>query len=290
MKKCIICGKKDFKAIWYGKLRNSSKGFTTKKEKIYQCLQCDLGFLKNRRKKLEDSSVTRNLFNKNNSYKEFVKFHSPREKAKLKFIEKYISFKNKKILESNCGTAILLNKLNRISKQTVGLDSPFYKKIVEKNGHKFYSNIDEIIKDKIKFDVILSLSEIEHKFNPVSFIKKIKRVLSKKGVIIFRIPNFNNIYMYTLGYNFFKYDYRISHNFYFGEKNLDMLFKKLNLEIVKKVGFNEYSFNHLLNYINVKKRVPAKGLKKYFNIKTEMFVKKNIENSLAATSLIYILK
>ena len=69
-----------------------------------------------------------------------------------------------------------------------------------------------------------------------------------------------------------------------------MLFKKLNLKIVKKVGFNEYSFNHLLNYINVRKRVPAKGLKKYFNIKTEMFVKRNIENSLAATSLIYILK
>ena len=40
-----------------------------------------------------------------------------------------------------------------------------------------------------------------------------------------------------------------------------MLFKKLNLKIIKKVGFNEYSFNHLLNYINVKKRVPAKGLK-----------------------------
>ena len=70
-----------------------------------------------------------------------------------------------------------------------------------------------------------------------------------------------------------------------------MLFKKLNLKIVKKVGFNEYSFNHLLNYINVRKRVPAKGLKKYFNIKTgTMFVKRNIENSLAATSLIYILK
>lgn len=290
MKKCIICGKKDFKAIWYGKLRNSSKGFTSRKEKIYQCLHCDLAFLKNRRKKLEDSSITRNLFNKNNSYKEFVKFHSPREKAKLKFIEKYISFKNKKILESNCGTGILLNNLNRISKQTVGLDSPFYKKIVEKNGHKFYSSIDEIIKGKIKFDVIFSLSEIEHKFDPVSFINKIKRVLSKKGVVIFRIPNFNNIYMYMLGHNFFKYDYRVSHNFYFGEKNLDMLFKKLDLKVVKKVGFNEYSLNHLLNYINVRKRVPAKGLKKYFNINTEMFVKRNIENSLAATSLIYILK
>ena len=138
--------------------------------------------------------------------------------------------KIKKILESNCGTAILLNNLNKISKQTVGLDSPFYKKIVEKNGHKFYSNINEIIRSKTKFDIILSLSEIEHKFDPVSFIKKMKKVLSKKGVIIFRIPNFNNIYMYTLGYNFFKYDYRISHNFYFGEKILICFLKSLILK------------------------------------------------------------
>ena len=33
MKKCIICGKKGFKEIWYGKLRNSSKVLQLKKKK-----------------------------------------------------------------------------------------------------------------------------------------------------------------------------------------------------------------------------------------------------------------
>ncbi len=290
MKKCIICGNNKFKLIWHGKLRNSSNGFTKKREKIYQCPICDLAFLKDRRKKLEDSSVTRNIFNKSNSYREFVKFHSPREQAKLESIEKHISFKNKNILESNCGTGILLNKLKRVARSTTGLDSPFYKKIIEKYGHKYFSSIDEIIKSKVKFDIAFSLSEIEHKYDPANFIKKMKKILSKNGVIILRIPNFNNIYMYMLGNSFLKYDYRISHNFYFGEKNLDLFFKKLNFKIVKKFGLNEYTLNHLLNYINVKKRVPVKGLKKYFEKKTEKFVKQNIENSLASTSLIYILR
>ena len=77
----------------------------------------------------------------------------------------------------------------------------------------------------MKFDIIFSLSEIEHKFDPISFLRKLKKVLAANGIIIIRIPNFNNVYMKLLGKSFFKYDYRISHNFYFSEKNLDLLFK-----------------------------------------------------------------
>ena len=51
---------------------------------------------------------------------------------------------------------------------------------------------------KRKFDIIFCLSEIEH--NIIQKIcRKIKKILSKNGLIIFRIPNFNNIYMYCLG-------------------------------------------------------------------------------------------
>ena len=92
-----------------------------------------------------------------------------------------------------------------------------------------------------------------------------------------------------MGYNFFKYDYRISHNYYFSEKNLDILFNKLGFKVIKKVGLNEYSFDHLLNYIFFKKRVKTKGLKKYFDKKDNLFVKKNVENSLTSTSLLYII-
>ena len=96
--------------------------------------------------------------------------------------------------------------------------------------------------------------------------------------------------MYTLDKNFFKYDYRISHNFYFSEKNLDILFRKSGFKIINKIGYNEYSFNHLLNYIYSKKRVPTKSLKKYLLKKNEAYVKKNIEKSFSSTSLIYIVR
>ena len=64
--------------------------------------------------KLENSSIARNLYNNDNSIKEFIKFHKPREIKKIKFIEKFFNFENKKVLESNCGSGILINYLRKM--------------------------------------------------------------------------------------------------------------------------------------------------------------------------------
>ena len=106
---CLICKGKKFNLIWDDKIRSGKKKFTKKNEKIYQCQKCDLVFLKKKRKILEDSGLTRKLYNKNNSINEFFNFHSPRELKKLEFIEEYIDFKDKEILESNCGAGIIIN-------------------------------------------------------------------------------------------------------------------------------------------------------------------------------------
>jgi len=287
--KCIVCKKKKFNVIWNNKIRSSANNFTKKNEKVLQCLNCQLVFLKNKRKKFENSAISRNIYNKNNSIKEFKKFHTPREMKKLNFIKKKVNLKNKKILESNCGAGILINNLKRNAKLTAGLDSDFYKDFVEKNGHLFISSIDEIIKKKNSFDIILSFSELEHKYDPVYFLKKLKLILNKKGKIILRIPNFYNIYMYLLDYHFFKYDFRTSHNYYFSKKNLEIMFNKIGFNIIYSSGMNEYSFNHLLNYIKLKERVKNRKIIKFLSNKDDNYAVKNLEKNWSSTSLIYIL-
>ena len=111
--KCIICGKKKFEIIWNNKLRSSANKFTKAKKKILQCIYCDVAFLEKRTKILENSAITRKIFNKNNSIHEFVKFHSPREFKKFHFIKKYLDFGNKSILESNCGAGLIINALKK---------------------------------------------------------------------------------------------------------------------------------------------------------------------------------
>ena len=116
-----------------------------------------------------------------------------------------------------------------------------------------------------------------------------KKVLSRSGRIILRIPNYKNIYGMILGNYFYKFDFRTSHNYYFSDKNLAFMMKRVGLEIEKKIGLQEYDFNHLLEYINLKKRVTG-PFRQIINKKNINIVKKNIENSLTSTSLVYILK
>ena len=288
-KNCIVCGGKKKEIIWNDKIRAGTNTFTKKKEIIYKCAKCELVFLKNKRKFLENSSMARAIYNKDSSIKEFLSFHKPREIQKLKFIKKHLKFKNKKILESNCGAGVLLSALKREAKSTTGLDSIDYKNFIVKSGHLYYESLPKMIKKKKMFDLIFCLSELEHKIDPIKFLKSLSKILAKSGRLVLRIPNFNNIYRYTLGYSFYKFDYRTSHNYYFSRKNLDILFKNLNFSAEKILGYHEYDLNHLTACIKLKRRV-GKKYDRVFSEKESDFFVKNIENALSSTSLVYILK
>lgn len=287
--RCICCGLHNHKVIWNDKIRVGKNIFSRNRKKVIACSCCGLVSLEKKIRILENSSIARNLYNNNNSIKEFIKFHYPREIKKIKFIEKYVNLKNKKVLESNCGSGILINYLKKKSSHTSGLDNRLYGNFIKKNGHFFYSSINEILAKKVKFDAILSLSELEHKINPILFLKNLKKLLSGNGKLILRVPNYNNIYKFLLGYDFLKYDFRNSHNYYFSEKNLDIIFSKLNFKIIEKVGMNEYSFNHLLTYVRNKKRVNNKGVLNFFEKKKDQNLVTNIEKNMISTSLLYIL-
>ncbi|MGL3827319.1 methyltransferase domain-containing protein [Candidatus Pelagibacter communis] len=284
---CYLCKKKNTFLIWNDKLRSGKNTWTKNKNKIYQCDNCDLVFLEKRRKSLQDNKIFRKLFDGSNSISKYNSFNKPREKLKLDKIKKYLSFKNKKILESNCGAATNLDNLKKNSKITAGFDSEIYREHVNKK-HLFYSSYRELKKDKIKFDIILSLGEIEHKYDVLSFVKLLKSKLENKGFLIFRIPNFNNIYKFLLDKDFLKYDYRLSHNFYFTEKSADFLFKKLKLKIFLKTGLQEYDFNHLIKYFKTRKRV--KSYDKIFGERLINMTNDNLEKYKVSTSLLYILQ
>lgn len=288
--KCLICSSKNHKVIWNDKIRESAKKFTKNKFKILQCEYCDLVSLKKKYKYLENSALVRSLFNKSNSYKDFINFHKPREEKKLNSIIKVINFKSKNVLESNCGTGIILEKIKKKANITAGLDDKFYKKFFDKSDHIFFEDVLDIIKSKKKFDLILSLSEIEHKFEPIKFLESLKKILAKNGSIVIRVPNFDNIYAHLLGKYFYRYDFRKSHNYYFSHRNFQLLLKKLNLKIVKYFGYNEYPPNHLLKFVKTRKRVYGANSLNFFNTNEEKIINKNIEKSLKSTSLIYIVK
>ena len=260
-------------------LRDQSKYFeiesTYNNKKIYKNL------------KYQDLNTIEALKNKIN-INLYSKFHRNNEKFKYKLIKKNIEIKNKNILQSKCGLGMLLDNFKE-SKTTAGLDIPFYKDKIKKK-HIFFKNYDQIIKKKIKFDLVTVLGEFEHKSNPILFFRKVKSILKKGGKVILRVPNLDNIYNFILGDHFLKYDLRISHNFYYNKKSLEILFKKVGLDIIKIFGYQEYDLNHLLTYLIKKRRVNKTEVKNIMNKSALVESRKNIEKNLVSTSFILILK
>ena len=79
MKKCLVCSGTKFQIVWNDRIRISRNNFSRKKEIILKCKNCELVFLKKRRRDLENSYKTRKIFNKDASIKEFLSFHTKLE-------------------------------------------------------------------------------------------------------------------------------------------------------------------------------------------------------------------
>ena len=204
---CPICKSTKLILIRNKRIRCGKNIWTKNNYKILQCLNCYLVFLEKRSKELIDNKIFRKKFDGSNTVYRYQQFNKSREKNKLNRIRKFINFKNKTVLESNCGAATNLDLLKNECRLTAGLDSKIYKNHVEKK-HFFFSSINELKKSQMKFDIILSLSELEHQFDLLSFLETLKSKLKRNGIIVFRIPNYNNIYRYILGEKFLKYDFR----------------------------------------------------------------------------------
>lgn len=289
-KTCKICSSRKHSLVWNDKIRVGEKKFSKKNFKILKCEICNLVSLEKPYLKFENDNQTfRKIFDGENTIEKFLNFHKPRELKKFKKFKKYISFKNKIVLESNCGFGVLLEILKKSSKGTIGIDHKIYKKSLMHRGHLHFNCIDDAIKKGVKVDLMFSLSELEHKVDPNIFLDKVKNIVKKKGQIVFRVPNFENIYKFFIGKNFMKYDFRLSHNYYFSEKNLDLIFKKKKFKIIKKIALNEYSLNHLLTFFKKRRRVKSNEIINFFNAKDSSMFLKNIEKNLLSTSLIYIL-
>ena len=98
--------------------------------------------------------------------------------------------KNLKILDIGCGGGLLSEPMSRLGANVVGIDAS--KKNIEvakfhakKNKLKIDYKVasPEMLKTKVKFDVILNMEIVEHVENINSFINQSSKFLKKNGVM-----------------------------------------------------------------------------------------------------------
>jgi SAM-dependent methyltransferase len=101
----------------------------------------------------------------------------------------------------------------------------------ERSGHDFFCGRIEDVPTDQKFDLILMLNLIEHVADPVSVLQKSKGLLSPKGRIYVKTPNFRALDA-TIFRNMNWGGYHCPRHFVLFSKNsFDMLAQKAGLEI-----------------------------------------------------------
>lgn len=235
MERCPIC---------HGCFFNKIK--IVKNTQIFECLNCELGFIR-----WPPIKIAKNIYN--------FKSYKKRERYFRNIFDplavKIRSLKSKgTILDIGTGfglySAILLDKgqykLDCIEPNIY----PYYLK--NKISH-LYTSTFENYRSKNKYDVILLMDVLEHFVNPVKNLEKINKLLAKDGILIIQTPNYKSL-MARLCYDWAWWMVE-DHKFFFSPKSIKGILENTGFKIKELVTYEstqDFKSNLDGNFTNIK--------------------------------------
>ena len=225
---------------------------------------------------LKNNPNPKKMFNKNypfftSSSKNMI-FHFKKFSRWIK--NNFAKKKKYKILEigSNDGTFLI----NFKDSYHIGIEpSESVHKVALKNNinskNKFFNrkSINEFVKKKILFDVIVGSNVICHIPNQKQLISNVKKILQKEGVFIFEEPYLGSMYE-KISYDQI-YD---EHIFMFSASSISKIYKKFGMQLVDVIPQKTHGGSMRYVIKNKKNIKISKRLKKILDYER----KKNIDN------------
>jgi 2-polyprenyl-3-methyl-5-hydroxy-6-metoxy-1,4-benzoquinol methylase len=193
---------------------------------------------------------------------ESANHHTPKIENALSKILNNPIYKSLNHLDVGCGNGALTVKFYKHFNKTLGIDLSedgikFAKKFENEKIKFEHESIENLIKNKNKFDFITAIEVIEHQYDPLDFVQKLEQITEKEGYILISTPfhgYFKNLLISLLNLNDSHYTalWKHGHIKFFSVKT----FKKLissscrNLEI-KKIGYSGrfYPFSHSMIFL-----------------------------------------
>lgn len=239
--------------------------------------------------------------NRKKNLKEFIYFLRRYISVKLsrpKFINRLIKraylnevlstmelFHDCKILDVGCGTGGVLQTIKNHGGDAYGIEASQgrYNLCSKLFGSLKIKNINvENLEFKTfnkKFDLIISSHVLEHCFDPIIFIKRIKYLLNDNGFIIISVPNFFTDFILNTSF------YAL-HMHFFTQESLTYLFESNGLKVSKLIVGEELVIVAQIlmnkdNLLNYKSQIASKKMDhnfayNLFQIKSKKDLNKNI--------------
>lgn len=269
-KKCIICGSEDKEKLPFDEHYYKDKFYP-----LVKCLNCGLFY----RSLQPDKKIIQKLYEDpfyfdseyrggvENSYVENEKTYLKEAKRFIKKIKKYK--RSGKLLEIGCAGGYFLKAARKAGYDVMGVE-------ISKEMCDFANNrlrlkvlngfFEDIDFGSEKFDIIYGAHVLEHMFNPLDSLKKIKKMLKPDGILVIEVPatfNYSMIGVLLGGFKVFKnalkgkikFDKKFFwyipqkfetkksppyHLFEFTPKTIRNLFRKAELNIIESKSFDAY--------------------------------------------------
>ncbi len=182
MDNCILCGSK-----YYEKL------YKVKDRQLVKCKKCSLVVTEG------DFSFQYRKYHGDEAYKVFGGLFKNIYQKRVNMI---LSFKKKpgKILDIGASTGTMLQIFKDNGWEVWGVEPSKSAELAKAKGIKiFQTTFEKANLPKNYFDVVILNHTLEHMDNPVSILKKVKRLLKKGAIVFIDVPNIGSLSARILG-------------------------------------------------------------------------------------------
>ncbi len=96
-------------------------------------------------------------------------------------------------------------------------------------------SIDSIPADR-KFDCIVALQVVEHVYNPLEFVTRLRRHLTKSGVMVLAVPDMGGMWRHVLGRRWPSFKYP-EHVVFYDQRSLSNLMRDAGLHAPRRISY-----------------------------------------------------
>ncbi len=251
IKKCPVCfsERKESYLVQYG-------------IKIVCCQNCNLTFSEEQPENFNDVYSNDDYLIKSiNAYDKTRNYRIKRFAVeRIGILKKYK--KGGSLLDFGCGTGWFLEEAKKYYKVNGVEYSDSLRKWLKTKLN--ISSFKDISKIKNKYDIITAFDVIEHVSSPLIFLRNLRKILKKDGVILIYTPNID-----SLGFSYLKEKNNLlcppHHLFYFNKNSFEYLCKKVDMKIVE-TQYRGLDIGDIYAFMNRKK-----------NFRSADFLYKNFE-------------
>lgn len=253
---CKICGSKESKIIYHGRIRDGRFGNETKEDvDIYRCLSCGAMYHKSVKEDEADfygsDQYRESMGEKPDDYEQL---HDKEVLEKLNYTGTDI-FRNKVVADIGCAGGSFLDFVKGAAAQCVGIEpTKGYHEILAKKGIRAYAYAGDALEDyKEAVDVIVSFDVIEHVEDPLGFMKDCFDLCKKGGKIIIGTPTEQPIMRMALGEEYDRFLFSTQHLWVLNRQSLEIAAKTAGFQKVMVKYKQRYGLGNLVSWLKYKK-------------------------------------